>query len=58
MTATPSAISETVLPRQLTPAMRALLERIADASQRSADTLRNVTSETGGGAFAMMEVAP
>lgn len=44
--------------RQDVAALRALLERIADASQRSADTLRNVTSETGGGAFAMMEVAP
>lgn len=43
--------------RQDVAALRALLERIADASQRSADTLRNVTSETGGGAFAMMEVA-
>lgn len=43
--------------RQDVAALRALLERIADASQRSADTLRNVTSETGGGAFAMMEVS-
>ena len=39
MTATPSAISETVLPRQLTPAMRALLERMGRAGRPPLESL-------------------